>query len=159
MDEASAAAAPESATVFPEERLPAAVPGVALAEAETAGAGGIFGKLVTADDDIVGLVAYALYKQNKIEWMRAFERGQGCKPNDDEFAAYIVGENTSRRVATYRFLAESTIERSASAGKLGVAAPHNSLVSATLNVFYGLVGVAAVAAVIVLLRFFISLKH
>lgn len=55
-----------------------------------------------------------------------------------------------------RFLAESTIARCGSA-RSGLAG--HPMISATLNIFYGLLGVAAVAAVIVLLRFFISLEH
>lgn len=117
---------------------------------------GVFGKLVRGDDDIVGLVAYALYKQNKIDWVRAFERERGRAPSEAEFGAYIVGENTARRVATYRFLAESTIGRATGVRRPGVA--RHPAVSATLNVLYGLFGVMAVAALIVLLRFFISLR-
>lgn len=120
----------------------------------------IFSKLVSADDDIVGLVAYSLYKQNKIDWMRAFESRYSRLPNEMEFAAYIVGENTPRRVATYRFLAESTVNKSTSVGgvKFGNVSTR-PLLSATMNVFYGLVGIGLVAAFIVLVRFVFSLKH
>jgi hypothetical protein len=159
MDEQSGAAAERSPEATSDSRyieakaLPA--PSGAIAhEAEPERPGGIFGRLVNGDEDIVGLVAYALYKQNKIDWMQAFENARGRKPESQEFAAYIVGENTPRRVATYRFLAESTITRSSGSGRGA-----HPMVSGTLSIVYALGGVACVAAVIVLLRFFISLKH
>lgn len=141
---------------FPKTKSLPAVAGEAgpAAAAGPTDAKGIFPKLVAGDDDIVGLVAYSLYKQNKIDWMRAFETQNGRRPNDEEFAAYIIGENTPRRVSIYRFLAESTIGRSGASG-IG----RRPLLSATLNIFYGLLGVGAVAALIVLMRFFFSLKH
>ncbi len=70
----------------------------------------VFAKLVTADNDIIGLVAYSIYKQNKFDWLQAFHRARGREPNDDEVAAYIVGEGTARRLATYRHLAHATLE-------------------------------------------------
>ncbi|MCC3245872.1 hypothetical protein LG047_11105 [Methylocystis sp. WRRC1] len=145
------------AATYPKEKALPAVSGAAPAPPITNDAehNGVFRKLVSGDDDIIGLVAYSLYKQNKIDWMRAFESQNGRAPNDQEFASYIIGENTPRRVATYRFLAESTVDRSAP-GSYGGRRP---LLSATMQIFYGLFGVAAVAALIVLLRFFFSLKH
>jgi hypothetical protein len=72
-------------------------------------AASVFKKLVTADDDLVGLVAYGLYKQNKYDWLAAFEKSCGRRPTAEESRAYVVGEGTSRRVATYRQLAESAL--------------------------------------------------
>lgn len=116
----------------------------------------IFSKLVTGDDDIIGLVAYSLYKQNKIDWMRAFEERSGRAPNDQEFSAYIVGENTPRRVSTYRFLAESTVNRSSAGQGEGGGRP---IWGAAMNILFGLLGIGVVAAIIVLLRFIFSLRH
>jgi hypothetical protein len=69
----------------------------------------VFSHLVKADGDIVGLVAYSIYKQNKLDWLLAFQRAFGREPNEQENAAYIIGEATPRRLATYRHLAESTL--------------------------------------------------
>jgi hypothetical protein len=69
----------------------------------------VFSSLVTGDNDIVGLVAYSIYKQNKLDWLLAFHRATGREPNEQENVAYIVGEATPRRLATYRHLAESTL--------------------------------------------------
>ncbi len=70
----------------------------------------VFGSLVTGDNDIVGLVAYSIYKQNKHDWLIAFERAKARAPNDDELQSYIVGESTARRLATYRHLAQATLD-------------------------------------------------
>jgi len=86
---------------------------------------GIFGALVSGDHDIVGLVAYALYKQSKLDWMGAFEKGHGRAPNEVELNSYIVGEGTSRRLATYRHLAETALENW-SAGRDGTSSDNAS---------------------------------
>ena len=70
----------------------------------------VFESLVTADGDIVGLVAYSIYKQNKHDWLIAFDKQKGRPPNEGEQSAYIVGESTPRRLAIYRHLAEATLE-------------------------------------------------
>jgi hypothetical protein len=69
----------------------------------------LFKKLVSADDDLAGLIAYGLYKQNKYEWLGAFEKSCGRLPTADESNAYVLGEGTPRRLATYRQLAESAL--------------------------------------------------
>lgn len=70
----------------------------------------VFGNLVTGDEDIVGLVAYSIYKQNKHDWLVAFNKKRGREPNDEEAASYIVGESTQRRLAIYRHLAQATLD-------------------------------------------------
>jgi hypothetical protein len=70
----------------------------------------VFGSLVSGDGDIVGLIAYSIYKQNKHDWLHAFAKSKGREPDDAEVFAYIIGESTSRRLATYRLLAEATLE-------------------------------------------------
>lgn len=162
MDQESAAAvslATEKAieeALRPKEKSLPTLAGAAAKASRAPDQNEIFGKLVSGDDDIVGLVAYSLYKQNKIDWMGAFEKRFDRAPNDQEFAAYIVGENTPRRVSTYRFLAESTVSRSTGRGGGEGSRP---LLSATMSIVFGLLGVAGVAAIIILLRFFFSLRH
>jgi len=81
----------------------------AVASAESNDRTGVFQRLVNDDADIAGLVAYSIYKQNKLDWLRAFEGTFGRAPNDAELASYIIGEGTPRRLATYRHLAEATL--------------------------------------------------
>ena len=70
---------------------------------------GVFRHLVKEDADIAGLVAYSIYKQNKLDWLTAFEAAKNRAPDDAELASYIIGEGTPRRLATYRHLAEATL--------------------------------------------------
>jgi hypothetical protein len=69
----------------------------------------IFDALVTPDDDVVGLVAYSLYKQNKRAWLDDFIKATGRAPSEAETRAYIIGESTERRLSTYRHLAAATL--------------------------------------------------
>lgn len=69
----------------------------------------IFDALVTQEGEVAGLVAYSLYKQNKRSWIDDFKRLTGRLPNEDETRAYIIGESTERRLATYRLLAQTTL--------------------------------------------------
>lgn len=69
----------------------------------------VFSALVKGDADITGLVAYSIYKQNKLDWLQAFEKVKGREPAENELISYIVGESTPRRIATYRHLAEATL--------------------------------------------------
>jgi hypothetical protein len=69
----------------------------------------VFVNLVREDGDIIGLVAYSIYKQNKVDWLHAFQKTLGRGPTDTELAAYIIGESTPRRLSTYRHLAGATL--------------------------------------------------
>ena len=86
--------------------LPAAIP---TSAGERGDRNSVFGQLVKDDGDIAGLVAYSIYKQNKLDWLRAFEQAKGRAPDETELASYIIGEGTPRRLATYRHLAEATL--------------------------------------------------
>lgn len=70
----------------------------------------VFGSLVKGDEDIVGLVAYSIYKQNKHDWLVAFNKAKDREPNESEAYSYITGESTVRRLAIYRHLAQATLE-------------------------------------------------
>ena len=77
----------------------------------------IFDTLVRDEADLEGLLAYALYKQNKRDWLIAFERSNSRPPDERELASYILGERTPRRIDTYRRLAAEAL-----AGQSGGAA-------------------------------------
>ena len=70
----------------------------------------VFEQLVSGDSDIVGLVAYSIYKQNKHDFLVAFSKTKGREPNEAELGAYTMGESTPRRLAIYRHLAQSTLD-------------------------------------------------
>jgi hypothetical protein len=83
----------------------------------------IFDALVTSEGEVAGLVAYSLYKQNKRSWLDDFIKLTGRTPSEAETRAYIIGESTERRLATYRQLAAVTLgappARSAGVAALG----------------------------------------
>jgi hypothetical protein len=88
----------------------------------------IFDELVTPDEDVGGLVAYSIYKQNKRAWLDDFIKATGRTPTDAESRAYIIGESTQRRLNTYRHLAALALagqgpRPQASAGAAGKASP------------------------------------
>lgn len=70
----------------------------------------VFTSLVTGDGDIVGLVAYSIYKQNKYDWLDAYSRLEGRMPEPAEVHSYLLGESTARRLATYRHLAQAVLD-------------------------------------------------
>jgi hypothetical protein len=71
----------------------------------------IFELLVKSENDVVGLLAYGLYKQNKRDWLIAFQANHGRAPDAAELAAFILAERIPRRITTYRHLAENMLSR------------------------------------------------
>jgi hypothetical protein len=75
----------------------------------------ILAEIVQGEDDLAGLVGYALYKLHKRDWLAAFFKTHGRDPTEGEIESYVLGERTQRRLATYRRLAEDLIGRKAGA--------------------------------------------
>ncbi|MGL4635152.1 MAG: hypothetical protein ACRCWF_04150 [Beijerinckiaceae bacterium] len=71
----------------------------------------MFELLVQSENDVTGLMAYALYKQNKRDWLVTFQATNGRAPTDAEVAAFILGERIPRRTSTYRNLAEDMLAK------------------------------------------------
>lgn len=94
----------------PDLAAPASTPSQRSLEEAEADRNPVFTSLVTGDSDVVGLVAYSVYKQNKHDWLMAFAKTKGREPDEAEIVAYIIGESTPRRLATYRHLAHATLE-------------------------------------------------
>jgi hypothetical protein len=107
----------------------------------------IFDNLVKVEGEVSGLVAYSIYKQNKRAWLQDFLKATGRPPSEAESRAYIIGESTERRLATYRHLAAATLagqgpEAPTSAGRTVRQAPGRS---ASFLVIWAIVLVAAIA--------------
>ena len=112
--ESTGTAMPRASAFEPSGISPASAQAVApyagpMSAADDKDRSGVFERLVTRDGDIAGLVAYSIYKQHKLDWLRAFEAAHGRSPNEAELGSYIIGEGTPRRLATYRHLAEATL--------------------------------------------------
>ena len=103
----------------------------------------IFDRLVKVEGEVSGLVAYSIYKQNKRAWLSDFQKIVGRPPTEAETRAYIIGESTERRLATYRHLAQATL-----AGQ-GPEGGQSGLAKRT-GVFYVVWAVVLVIAVCVL---------
>jgi hypothetical protein len=71
----------------------------------------IFELLVLGEHDVPGLLAYGLYKQNKRDWLIAFQASNSRTPDAAELAAFILSERIPRRIATYRRIAEDMLSR------------------------------------------------
>jgi len=132
----------------------------------------VFQKLVTTDDDVGGLVAYALYKQNKLDWLLEYEKLRGQAPSLSEIAAYIIGESTPRRLATYRHLAETTLAGSTATDRTSTnragaltsrESPNSNLfgsgsLSFLMQVAVGLLAIVGLIAIVLAARFGLGVK-
>ncbi len=84
----------------------------------------MFGQLVKDADDLVGMVAYGLYKLARRDWSEAFMARHRRAPDAVELNSFILGEQTPRRIESYRLLAETKLQLSpASANAPSAATP------------------------------------
>jgi hypothetical protein len=66
-------------------------------------------RLVLRDDDLIGLMAYALYKQRKRAWVLDFKAQKNRTPNSDEHSSLIIGETTAARLKDYSQQADTRL--------------------------------------------------
>ncbi len=66
----------------------------------------IYEKLVQGPDDLSGLVAYGLYKREKIEFIEQI-RAEGSEASDEQVKDFHRVSNTPARIQSYRSEAES----------------------------------------------------
>lgn len=69
----------------------------------------VFEKLVSAPDDIVGMIAYCLYKQQKIETLNEMRESKGADLSEDEIKAFIAFSSTESQLDKYRLQGESIL--------------------------------------------------
>ena len=69
----------------------------------------IYSKLVQSDDDLVGLVAYGIYKQHKIAFINDFKEKHKKEPNDSEYEIFFITSTTIDQLKKYRDQAETLI--------------------------------------------------
>ena len=67
--------------------------------------------MVQADDDLVGHVAYALYKRDKLKFCEAIRASEGRLATQEEIATFIRACNLDTTLKTYRSQAELLLER------------------------------------------------
>lgn len=62
----------------------------------------IYKELVTDQSDILGRLAYSLYKQQKIEYILTFQQKHGSDPDDSDLTAFHDISNSPSQLASYR---------------------------------------------------------
>lgn len=72
----------------------------------------IFRDLVRDENDLVGLIAYGLYKKHKIEFIESFKTANsGQLPSDDDCKAFAMASCTQSSLKHYRDTAESLLQQ------------------------------------------------
>lgn len=61
----------------------------------------IYEKLVSSPSDIVGMIAYSLYKREKVEYIREFKQRNGKDPEASDLHSYHLSTNTESRLSGY----------------------------------------------------------
>lgn len=61
-----------------------------------------FNALVDDEDDILGQLAYSVYKRQKIEYIRAFRDRNDVEPEDSDLIAFHDISNSSSQLEAYR---------------------------------------------------------
>lgn len=89
----------------------AAASGMAAQSVKTDSRNAMLEALVYGDNDLIGLVAYAMHELNRRDWCIAYEAGNGRAPSEAEVRAYLVGEQLERRLETYRRLSEDSLAK------------------------------------------------
>lgn len=69
----------------------------------------IYDKLVSAEDDVLGLIAYSIYKKHKIEYITKIKENEHREPTDDEFNSFYAASTTESQLAKYRSQAETML--------------------------------------------------
>lgn len=70
----------------------------------------IYKTLVKGPDDIVGALAYALYKEEKLQFITDFEQTHKREPTDEELACFHQTSNLPARLASYQDRAQGLLE-------------------------------------------------
>jgi hypothetical protein len=69
-----------------------------------------YNNLVQSDNDLIGLIAYSLYKRDKLAFVEDHNNG-GQDPDDAQMETFCRASNLPNRLASYRESAESVLER------------------------------------------------
>lgn len=71
----------------------------------------IFSKLVRDENDLIGLIAYGIYKQHKIQFIESFKRSHGdVEPSDDDCLTFAPSTCTPTALQQYRDTAEALLQ-------------------------------------------------
>ncbi|MFS0824993.1 hypothetical protein [Pseudomonas phoenicis] len=62
----------------------------------------IYTELVKSEDDILEIIAYSLYKRQKIEFVKSFEARHGRAPADTDLSHFHEVSNSEFQLQAYR---------------------------------------------------------
>jgi hypothetical protein len=62
----------------------------------------IYNKLVNDKDDVLGIIAYSLYKRNKIDFINKFKAEHGTPPGDDQMLTFHASSTTESSLEGFR---------------------------------------------------------
>ena len=62
----------------------------------------IYEKLVKDKDDVLGIIAYSLYKRNKIDFINKFQVDNGTLPSDTEMKTFHASSTTESSLEGFR---------------------------------------------------------
>ena len=69
----------------------------------------IYEKLVTSEDDVLGLIAYGMYKQHKIEFISKIKEDNNREPTQYEYNSFFAASTTESQLNNYRNQAEALL--------------------------------------------------
>lgn len=70
----------------------------------------LFNDLVQGDNDFVGMVAYSVYKQEKVRWIQKHHQDTGRYPTPEEMQTYFYNQHSRpESIQRYRGEAESQL--------------------------------------------------
>ena len=75
----------------------------------------IYDKLITGKDDVIGMLAYSIYKQHKIEFIEDFKRKKGKCPEDSDFEYFIMSSVAPSQLKKYRESARAILSENVAA--------------------------------------------
>lgn len=69
----------------------------------------IYGRLVKDENDLVGAIAYVLYKQHKIEFINKVENESGASPTDQQWAEFHRSTCLDSSILNYQSRADNLV--------------------------------------------------
>ena len=71
----------------------------------------IYSRLVNDKSDMIGHIAYSLYKQEKVSWIEGHKQGNdGKEPTEEEFKSFHEACCSEQRINNYRAMATSILQ-------------------------------------------------
>lgn len=67
----------------------------------------VYDHLVDSEDDIHGIISYSVYKRQKIEFIKSFEKQQGRLPEEDDMRPFVELSTSPSQLEFYR--SEATV--------------------------------------------------